>query len=259
MGKIAIVAVIIGGCLIWFGIQEYRVGADASTVPVPVELADLEAGKPLPDNHIRIGLNHCMYGSVVFEYESEEGKMKASSEVNWTYTPLISDQHPYMQKLRALEKRYGGLNKIPNNADWPVLGNFVVLLKSEVHKTVGDIPDVRMVYDSATGLVINEVDPLGEEEKRLIRQGLSGIDFDKVFIVEQWREPTSAGASIGIIAGGALLVLIPVTLGIRSCRKPASLPAEKPAAQSEPAPDDQEEPADVEAPIPPDRNPYRGE
>ena len=29
--------------------------------PVDVALADLEAGKPLPDNHINIGLHHAMW------------------------------------------------------------------------------------------------------------------------------------------------------------------------------------------------------
>jgi hypothetical protein len=260
MRKLALVAVIIGACLIWFGIQEYRVGAGASTEPVPVKLADLEAGTPLLDNHIRIGLHHCMYPLAVLEYRSDDdGKMGPSAKVTWTYTPLISDRHPYMGKIRALEKKYGGYDKIPKTAAWPKLGDFVVLLKSEVYETIGDIPRRRKFYESVAGLVINEVDPLGDEEKKLIRDGIPKIDFDKVFIVEHGRKPTSAAGSIGFVVAGGLLVLLPIAFAVRSLRKPRPFPAEEPAAQPEPAPDNPEEPADTQ-PLPPsDPNPYREE
>jgi hypothetical protein len=251
MWKVVLIAVVVGGCLIWFGIQEYRVGSKASSEPVPVELADLEAGAPLPGNHIRVGLHHCMYASSVIEYESDDGRMRPSAEVNWTYSPLISDKHPYMQKLRELEKQYGGLKRIPRTADWPALDNFAVLLKSEAYETVKDVPKGRKPYQSVAGLVINVIEPLGDEEKRLIRKGIPNIDFEKVFIVEHGRKPTSAAASIAFIVPGALLVLVPPALMLRRlARRSDRLPAGDSAAPPAPAPD----PAAVSDT---DTNPYR--
>lgn len=241
MRKFSWIAIIIGACLIWFGAQEYRVGRKSSPEPVPVELADIEAGKPLPDNHIRIGLHHHMFAGAVIEYESKDGRLTSSAKVNWTYTPLISDTHPYMQKIRQLEEKYGSLKKVPKNADWPALGKFVVLVKSEAYKTVKEIPRKRTPYKSVTGLVVNLVDPLDDKAKRLIRKAIPNIDFDKVLVVEHGRKPTSVAGSIGFVTAGALLALLPVGLMLRRRgRVPADAPADGPAAAPEPPPSEAE-------------------
>ena len=215
---VGLILIVIGGCLAYFGFLEYRVGSDASQDPVAVELVDLEAGKPLPDNHIIIGLHHCMYNSSVIEYEyddDERSDMRPSSPVNWIWSPLISGEHPYMQDIRKLIKTHGSLKKVPKGARWPVLKDFVVLLKSETYDTVGDIPDGRKAYKSVSGLVINRIESLGDDEKRLIRSKFPKIDFDKILIVEHGRKPSSTALSISIIIGGCVLFLIPVVLFLR--------------------------------------------
>jgi len=264
---------ILGGVGIWYGVKEYRVGADASAEPVPVELADLEAGKSLPNNHIRIGPHYQMYPASVYQYEykDDDDRVRPTSKVNWTYVPLISDDHPFMQQIRALAEKYGDLDKVPENADWPALNDFAVLLKTTVYKTVGDIPDLIEGSDSVTGLVINEIDALGKKEKELIRSGITGVDVDKVLILHHKRRPQSAILSLGIIFGGVLLIVAPVGYLIWSLRRPTIPPApetasepgeEPPAAEGEPeqpAPPAPQEPAEPQAALPPDRNPYRGE
>lgn len=203
--KVAVwVLLIAGGYLIWYGVQEYQVGSDASPDPVGVDLAALEAGEPLPDNHVRIGVHHALYNSSVFSYEAENGdkRMKPSSKLNCLYTPLISDQHPYMQGLRRLGKTYGSIAKIPRNADWPPAKEFVVILKSEAYTKVGDVPAGRKKFASVTGLVVNRIESLSDEEQRLIRQKFPTIDFDKVYIVEHGRKPSSTTAAIAFIVVG---------------------------------------------------------
>ena len=215
---VGLIVIVIGGCLIYFGILEYQVGSDASADPVDIELVDLEAGEPPPDNHIRIGLHHCMYNSSVIEYEYDDDgnqAMRKSSPVNWTWSPLISDKHPYMQQIRKLRKTYGSLKKVPKGANWPVLKDFAVLLKSELYETVGDIPDGRKPYKSVSGLVINRIESLGDDEKQLIRSKFPKIDFDKILIVEHGRKPSSPATSISIIAAGALLAMIPAVVFLR--------------------------------------------
>ncbi len=228
------ILLIVGGCLIWYGIQEYQVGADASPEPVDVDLVALEAGEELPDNHVKIGLHHSLYYSSVFEFEDEDetGRMTKSSKLNWLYTPLISDKHAYVDGLRALEKKYGSIKKIPRNADWPPLKDFVVILKSEAYETVGDVPTGRKKYSSVTGLVINRIESLGEDEQRLIRKKFPKIDFDKVYIVEHGRKPSSAAAAIAFIVVGAILVLMCVALFFRSPR--AQLPGDPATAALDP-------------------------
>lgn len=245
---VGLIVMAIGGCLIYYGLLEYRVGSGASPDPADVELADLEAGKPLPDNHIRIGLHHCLYKSSVIEYEYDEddGKaMKPSSPVKWIWSPLISDRHPYMQKLRKLVAKHGSIKKIPRNADWPVVKDFVVLLKSEAYDTVREIPDGRKLYKSVSGLVINRIESLGDDEKRLIRRRFPEIDFDKILIVEHGRKPSSPAVSVAFIAGGTLLVLMPVAFFVR--RLVGRPPAAGSPGPVQPAPDAQAEDGPVKA------------
>ena len=208
------ILLIAGGCLIWYGIQEYQVGSDASPEPVDVDLAALEAGEPLPDDHVKIGLRHSLYSISVFNFEDEDGtgRMKRSSKLNWLSTPLISDKHPDMDGIRKLEKKYGSIKMTPRNADWPPLKDFVVILKSKANKTVGDVPTGRKPYSPVTGLVINRIESLGGDEQRLIRQKFPKINFDKVCIVEHGRKPSSTAGAIAVIVVGALLVLLCVAL-----------------------------------------------
>ena len=127
------------------------------------------------------------------------------------------------------------------NADRPVVKDFAVLLKSEAYDTVKDIPDGRECYKSVSGLVINRIESLGDDEKRLIRGKFPEIDFDKILIVERGRKPSSVALSIGIIAGGALLVLLPVAFFVR--RLVGRRPAAGFAGPAEAAPDGQGEDA----------------
>ena len=257
--KAGLVVMVVGGCLVWFGVLEYQVGGDASPDPVPVKLADLEAGDPLPDNHIQIGLHHCMYNSSVIEYEYDDDgnkTMRRSSPVTWIWTPLISDKHPYAVQIQKMIKTYGSIKKIPRGADWPVLKDFVVLLKSEAFDTVGDIPDGRKKYTSVSGLVINRIESLDDDDKKLIRRKFPKVDFDKILIVEHGRKPSSLALSISIIAGGGLLMLIPVVVFFR--RSGGSPLVDKPSAPDEPQDGPQADDAsDAPTVDTEDENPYR--
>ena len=225
MWKFCVVVMVIGGCLAYFGHLEYRVGSQASAKPVDVELADLEAGKPLPDNHAKIGRHHRIYGSRVYEYETDNGSQpKPSSPVNWTYYPILSDQHPSIMKMRELEQKYGSWKKAPKT-EWPRVKDFAVIVKTEYFKTVKDIPSGRKYYESVSGLVINEIEALGDDEKDLIRTEFPKIDFEKVLILEEYRKPTSVPVSIGLMIGGGVLIVLPLLLILRS-RLRGGLPAE---------------------------------
>jgi len=228
MWKLGIVLMVIGGCLAYFGYLEYQVGSQSSAKPVDVELADLEAGKPLPDNHTKIGRHHRIYGSSVYEYETDDGSQpRPSSPVNWTYYPILSDKHPSIMKMRELEKKYGSWKKVPE-AERPRVKDFAVIVKTEDFKTIKDIPGGRKYNKSISGLVINEIESLGDDEKDLIRAEFPKIEFEKVFILEEYRKPTSVPLSIGLMIGGGVLIVLPLLLILRS-RLRGGLPAKPPA------------------------------
>jgi len=254
--KVGLISIVIGGCLIWYGVLEYQVGSEASVDPVNVELADLEAGSPLPDNHIKIGLHHCMYHLSVYDYDydGDDETMRSSSELNWVWSPLISDKHPYVLKMKALINKHGGLKKIPKSADWPVLKDFVVLLKSDYYETAGDVPGGRKPYKSVSGLVMNRIESIGDEEKRLIRSQFPKIDFDKILILEHNRTPTSVVASISFIAVGGLMALLPLVVFVRRLGGSGQIAVTSDASEPPDAPEDL---AVEQDPQPEDSSPYR--
>ena len=61
--------------------------------------------------------------------------------------------------------------------------------------------------DTLTGMVINEIDGLGSEERKLLESSYPGVDFKQVLIFEPGRKPMSTGAVYGMLGGGILLIL----------------------------------------------------
>ena len=205
----------IGGSLVYYGVLEHRLSGDASAEPVEVSLADLEAGKPLPDAHIRIGLHHRMYAISVYEYRQDADGISSDTPVYWTYYPIISDEHPYMEGIAKLRAKYGSLDKVPNGAG-PVLGEVAVVVKSELFSTYGEIPRKRIYTEAIEGMVINEIESLGDEEQELLSEGFPKMDFDKILILEEFRHPESMATIVTIFTIGGALIVLPAFLWLRS-------------------------------------------
>ena len=211
-----LILMVIGGCLVYYGFLENRLSGDASPEPVGVSLADLEAGKPLPDAHIRIGLHHRMYAISVYEYEDDGGGLKSDTPIYWTYYPIISDEHPYAKGVNDLRAKFGSLDNVPKGTPWPALGEVAIVVKTEVFSTYGEIPRSRKYTEGIEGMVINEIESLGEEEEKLLSEGFPKMDFSKILILEEYRRPVSTGAVVAIISIGSLLILLPGFLLLRS-------------------------------------------
>ena len=153
----------------------------------------------------------------LYEYEtSKYGSQEAtnSSKVTATYYPIVSNSHPYVVATDALAIKYGGYDKIPDS-EWPEFGQFAVLVKTDAFKTIGKIPDEWTEKKKITGLIVNEIDPLGSEEMNLIRESFPSIKFGQVLILEQGRTPSSTAASFGMMGGGGILAAFGVLLLFR--------------------------------------------
>ncbi|MGJ8653936.1 MAG: hypothetical protein ACSHX8_11730 [Opitutaceae bacterium] len=55
--------------------------------------------------------------------------------------------------------------------------------------------------------MINRIESLDSEEAGLLRESFPHINLDEVWIVEEGRLPSSQGKSVGMMAGGGLLML----------------------------------------------------
>lgn len=201
-------AVLFGGAaLAWMGYQEFVLSQGASTEPTVVDLHDLENGASIDNPHLAIGPHWVVSDGCIFEYESDDflySGYQNDTRLNYAYFPIISEQHPYNVAIDALAQKYGSYEAIPDE-EWPPFGNFRVLVKTRQYDTYGDLPDYWLDNPSVTGLVINRISQLDEEEAALILAGFPDLDLEQVLILEEGRSPRGPLTGLGMIGGGVLL------------------------------------------------------
>jgi hypothetical protein len=209
-----IVWMIIGGVIVGFmglagvawGWQELKLRDKSTDQPVELDLAQQEAepGKPLANYHVKVGRHNACYGAVVVSYQAKTfslGKPKPTSKVNYAFYPIISPTNPESNRLEELGHKANDLEKARTGPP----RNFVVLVKTTRFKTLGELPsDIIKPEDELRGMVINEISPLKDEEKKLIQQDIPKIDFNKVLILEEGRTPSSSVTAYGaMVCGGS--------------------------------------------------------
>jgi hypothetical protein len=207
------VTFIIGGACSYWGWREYQVGKDSTPAPVDVDLAKLEAGERITNNHVRIGSHIACYYCNVYSYEKKKYDTKEpgpNQTVTYSYYPIISVS-ALQELMEPLREQYGpDLEGMPDNATFPLPQKFVVLVKTKRFKTVGALGGLKSFKheESIKGLVINKIDTPSYEEKKLIREEFPNLDFDKVLILEEKREPVSVTTAIWFMVGGGMVLVL---------------------------------------------------
>lgn len=217
MFRFKLILIGIGIALGYYGYEEFTVSQHASIAAAEVELATLEASTELENHHIKIGAHWAVYPGCIYEYQMEKyetGEPTASTKVTLTYYPIISNTHPYLTAIDTLTAQFGNLESIPDE-QWPEFKQFTVLVKSERFNTLGSIPEDWLEEGSLQGLVINRIESLDSEEAGLLRESFPHIDLDNVLIVEEGRSPSSQKKSVGMMAGGGVLILAGIFLLIK--------------------------------------------
>lgn len=210
MWRLCLGLAIFGGIIVYWGVQEFRVSSGTSATAVAAELADLEQGGKLPNKHIKLGEHIALYGEIVYEYSQSKYSSAAptnTTKVNTSYYPVISTSNDFVVKIDELFEKHEG--NIPAETPIPTVNNFAVLVKTNRFKKVGDIPPHYMQSESdLKGLVINDIKSLSKEEAKYIKQGFPRLDVNKVFILEDGRQPASYFKSFGMMGGGVLMCLV---------------------------------------------------
>ncbi len=215
MGRIKLAMVIGGGILAFIGGQEFLVSWGGGSSPLPVELADFEAGKTPERNYVEIGEHVAVYGGAVYSYSKskyDSSEPDSSTKITECFYPIISHSHPFVEGLAKLEEEYGSMDQVPDDAPFPDLDSFSVIVKAKHFKTVGSIPDGLSVEDALEGLVINQIESLDKEEKDLIRSSFPSADLEHVVIIQAGRKPAPLIKSLGMVFGGILLAGLGIVL-----------------------------------------------
>ena len=175
--------------------------AIAKDEPQAITCADLRDKGPGDNAHIR--LQDFLLCSFAYVYEER-------SPGNWSkvWVPAVPIGGAYHQQLLTKIDAQGNLV-----GDLPMPTNVKVIVKSS---DVTNVTELQQLADQETlqGMVVNLVDSLGGEEKKLLHESYPSVNFDDCYIVEIGRTPASAGKLMGFAGGGLALL----TAGGEVCR-----------------------------------------
>ncbi|MAG33166.1 MAG: hypothetical protein CL908_19990 [Deltaproteobacteria bacterium] len=214
------ILLIVGGLFAGFlGYQELGLAQQASALPQPIELVDLESGQAPPNIHVQLGHHWKVWDELIYSYrtEKEDEEVGPATRIDYSYFPIISEEHPYSQAFNRLAERYESLDQVPE-AEWPRLKDFAVLVRSEAFSVVGKLPGDEGwgEAEQMVGLIVNDIHRLKSDEKSLLSQSYPSLDLDKVLILEEGRQVESLAYCLGIMTLGAGLVITGGVLIFRS-------------------------------------------
>jgi hypothetical protein len=192
MFRLGIFLAIIGGVLGFLGFQEWRLSAGAKDKPQEISLKDLIAKGPGDNAHI------VLKDFLLCENFIVESK-KNSNTWSKAWNPIVP--------------REGAPDKINLKPS-----SFGAILMCPAARNQGDLDRIAQ-NATLKGMVINEIQSLGAEEKKVLKQSYPNTDFDKCWIIEPDRQPAGMGKLVAFLGGGALLLVGGVGAMIASSRR----------------------------------------
>jgi hypothetical protein len=100
-------------------------------------------------------------------------------------------------------------------------GDVRVILKT----TRARNPDALYALEgrAVTGVIVNELESLNEDERAVLRGAYPRIDFEKCWIVEVNRQPATTGRLFSMVGGGGALAVLGVAMFIMGNRAGTNL------------------------------------
>jgi hypothetical protein len=203
LGRSRLLLCLVGLGMIGCGVSGYARSREAEVPPVDVDLADLEAGKPPPQQRIRVGRHVLLYPAVVYNYYTRDDS-KNNPRVNDCLCPIVSEDNPWLKRLAEAGE------DAPEEVTRPRPGEVTVVLRMRSFDRVSDIPTSVVTRESAVVFVSERSLPV-KKERELLANQLPGIDTSRLTVLEERRRPPGAGWSLAQIGGGVLM-FVPMLL-----------------------------------------------
>lgn len=208
--------------LVILGVKECRLASSAKDDPQAITCAQLaEKG---PGENVHIVMSDFLLLEQSYVYAERLG--------TWTevWIPAVPFGGAYHTEARTRIERDG------DNATMPPVTDLRVLVKLTDAKNEAGVSKAGQ-EETLQGMVINDVDSLDSEERKLLKESYPGIDFDKCWILETGREPGGLGKIILMILGGLVLSLGMIGFWIAGRSKGSAAPETE---QSAPSPQEED-------------------
>jgi hypothetical protein len=193
------------------GCNETRLAWHCTAIPEAVQVKTLEDGYRPGTDYLSLGRHLALVQSGVFAYTrgkhepaiADPDKMSPSTPITAFYYPVFSLQHPLAQ------------GQDEKTASW-----YKIVIKTHRYKTLGEVlvgargRKLAIDVPSLTGVVINDIEPLTDDEVKLLRDGFPMLSPEAVLVVEEGREPMSRGLALLQLMAGVLLLGAPIGLSI---------------------------------------------
>ncbi|MGE0487628.1 MAG: hypothetical protein AB7S38_00285 [Vulcanimicrobiota bacterium] len=213
MLRLVLIIFVGAGMLIFHGVSEYKLSKGVSTTPEVISLEELEKGVPANpyrtiDEHVPMGAGSIYYG----ELESDS--------IDYAYYPIFTDAE-VAEAVETLAPKHGGdADQITFAEAFTVLTPHVIV-KTKRWRTktaLGKAIDEDKFPTKVTGMVVNEIDSLKGDERKLLKENFAKLDVDNCVLFEEGRQPSSGGYAFGVMAAGSLLGLLGLGLSASALR-----------------------------------------
>lgn len=194
--KLSVFLLIIGGMMIFFGAQEWRLASVASATPQQITCTQLEKNGPGNNAYVTVTK---FYNAPNLVYEKASAN---ATEWRRAWVPIFGQDSDYAKKI-MMDAFMGKINK----SNIPPLTQINVLVKSnKIHNTA----DAQAMENrgQVTGMVINKIESLNQKEREKMQEMYPNADLSKTWIIEEGREPAQPSKYMGLMGGGGLLALI---------------------------------------------------
>lgn len=199
--RFVLALVVGGGVLVFISVQDFRLSSASDVEPRQITCAELVANGPGDNAHIVMG--EFLLCDFAFVYE-EHGK-------TWSkvWVPAVPLGGAFHLKLLSLLDEQGNLTE-----DVPMPTDVKVIIKSS------DVSNDRELSsmagkDTLQGVVVNKIESLGSEEKKMLKESYPMVDFDDCWILEVGRRPATMAKLAGFFFGGVALMVTGGMLALR--------------------------------------------
>jgi hypothetical protein len=175
--RINAILVVVGGVLIFFGIQETRLSSMAKDEPTQMTLQEL-IDNGSPDNiYLTLTDVNCILNEIVLY--SDEGPGGRITKVDRAWIPATTPG--------------GGM------------GDVKLIIKCTKASTENEVAGVAS-QNTFTGMIINQIDSINKAERDLLTENMAAANLDAAYIFHERRTPSGTGLVILFYVGGLILL-----------------------------------------------------